>query len=278
MQIFALDDADTRITASSASRSKNYFCLECQGIVRLRGGIHRQLHFYHLNPTLHCRQNGKTPTHLAIQIAIQQMLPPGEAFLEERFPLIKRIADIAWPAQKLIFEIQCSPILAEEVAGRTADYASIGYQVVWILHDRRFNRYRLSAAEQFLKHFPHYYTNFTGRKSGIIYDQYAYDVQGRREYKSRPLPIHLRLFSPDQHISDGLAALSRTAEWIEERLNYWQISFEGDLFHRLSLGGLPASFFLKRSPLELPLWQRCKKGALLPYRLILAFMLDKTSS
>ena len=50
-----------------------------------------------------------------------------------------------------MFEIQCSPITAREIEERNSDYQSLGYQVIWILHDSLYNKGRLTAAEYFLQ-------------------------------------------------------------------------------------------------------------------------------
>ena len=106
-------------------------------------------------------------THLRIQQEILQSLP--EALLEKRFPEIGRIADVLWEEKKIVFEVQFSPIHPIEARERTRDYALIGYQVVWILHENMFNPLRPTPFQDFLKHFVHFYTNIDDLLGGEIY-------------------------------------------------------------------------------------------------------------
>ncbi len=125
-------------------------------------------------------------THLRIQKQIQALLPPNEAFLERRFPQIGRIADLVWEPRKLIFEVQCSPITLKEVKQRKKDYESCGYRLIWILHDKRFNRRWPTPAEIFLREGACYFTNGTH-----FYDQEEIIKGRQRTMRGTPLPISL---------------------------------------------------------------------------------------
>ncbi len=184
MHLYALDENGHSIEASIASKQYNYKCMECFGPVRVRSGLIRQPHFFHLERPENCRQHGKSLEHLTIQLHLQQALPPGDAILEMRFPSINRIADVAWLSQKLVFEVQCSPISPLEIQERTFQYAKVGYQVVWIFHDQQFNRNRKSGAEGVCRK-PYYYTNMTGEGDGFIYDQM------KKKFKGVKYPIDL---------------------------------------------------------------------------------------
>src|SRR5262249_33589089 len=127
-------------------------------------------HFYHTDSKRTCRLKGKTEKHLQTQKWLQNSLPHGESSLEYPFPSIGRIADVAWHPKKIVFEVQCSPITPHEVEARNRDYASIGYQVIWILHDVRYKQRWESAAEVFLRDHPHYYTNIDENGEGCVYD------------------------------------------------------------------------------------------------------------
>lgn len=231
MHLYARDIAGTVVFAEHGVKQKDYFCLECQGPVRLRKGMHRQSHFYHLESHRVCQLNGKSMTHIQIQYYLQTLFSLDECFLEHRFPEINRIADVVWQTHRLVFEIQCSPISAQEIEARNRDYCSIGYQVVWILHDKRFNQWRLSAAENYLKQFPHYYTNIDAEGEGIVYDQYSLISRGIRKGHLRPLAISVNQpFFP------------KPAEWekinakipgvLLERIEHWPLFFSGDLLSR----------------------------------------------
>jgi hypothetical protein len=75
-------------------------------------------------------------THQTLQQRLCQRYP----FLQKErpFPDLCRIADLVWEERKLIFEIQCSPILRQEAEKRVRDYAMKGYTVIWLVIDRSF--------------------------------------------------------------------------------------------------------------------------------------------
>lgn len=220
--MFASDDSGQLIAARLAKKQTDYSCLECRGPVRLRKGKHRQPHFFHLSHNRLCRQSGKSQIHLCIQQHLQEILPHDEVILECRFPKISRIADVVWLRRRLVFEVQCSPISQEEVLARNRDYKSEGFQVVWILHERRFNQWRMTAAEEALQKSPCYFTNFTAAGKGIIYDQASKVHGGRRRRLSPCLKVDL---------SVPQAVLKRKTPYplVNQRLDSWPVSFQGDL-------------------------------------------------
>lgn len=211
MHLLARHPKGNSIPAWEAEKGTDYFCLECGDPVRLRSGMHRQSHFYHTKPRLNCRQSGKSITHLQIQLALSYLLP--KSALEVPFPSIRRIADVVWEEKNLIFEVQCSPIQAEEVIARNRDYASLGFQVVWILHDQCFNQRRLTAAEKALASHAHYFTDFTANGEGIFYDQLSHDHRGIRKVVIPHLPVFLhKLVTPHHSFRKS-----------------WGICFQGDV-------------------------------------------------
>lgn len=257
MQLFALDSEKKLVFAEHAAKQQNYFCVECETIVRVRSGPHRQTHYYHLAPSPDCRQNGKSMAHLQTQLFLFDLFPENDVQLEMRFPEINRIADVVWLPHKLIFEVQCSPITAAEVLERNRDYKSLGYTVVWLFHDSRFNQWRMSAAEQAVRNAPHYFTNINAEGEGFIYDQFDVEHQGIRKHKSHKLcvGIHEPHFlksnkdkegdEKDKEVSDNVwhkkdrqkhdkqntdktqsGAMPRL---IEARFQLWPFHFSGDL-------------------------------------------------
>lgn len=223
MQIYAYDAQGTLTGTMEADRRALYSCPECAAPLRLRRGPLRKSHFYHVKQTP-CRQSGKSLTHLNIQYALQKQLLPETIYLEHRFPEIGRIADLFWPAQKLIFEVQVSPISAAEVKARNRDYHQIGFQVVWILHDRQFNRTQLTAAEAHLRFSPHYFTDMNGFGKGIFYDQYAKIHLRRRVVRGFHHPVSFLQPTP--------VDLKQLPRHFPEERRRWKISFKGDLFHQ----------------------------------------------
>jgi hypothetical protein len=170
--------------------------------------------------------------HTRIQLALARALPTAQ--LERRFPSIGRIADVTWPAQRLIFEIQCSPIDPIEVVSRCHDYLSLNWQPIWILSDALYNQPRLSQVEWALQPHPHYYCSAL---DGTIYDQFQTVHRGQR-HRGPPLPISpcIPVWSPAP--ASPLHALQRRSAW--------PLYFEGDLTHRIAVATLPLADLLQQ--------------------------------
>lgn len=279
MQLFAYDKDLRLIAANQALRQHDYFCLECRKVVHKRGGIHRQDHFYHIEPVRSCRQNGKSLTHLQIQLTIQQLLTEKQAAMEYRFEKIGRIADVAWLSQKIVFEIQCSPITAEEVVSRNRDYASIGYQVIWVLHDTRFNQQKLTAAELILFDLPHYFTNIDDDGKGIIYDQYAVISKGMRYQTFSPMPINVIKRKAIPHYLKNVKLPALLNNRAKKHSHY----FEEDLIdhyltHGLSpdmLKALKAERSMKQEVSRHPFSHFIQKWIVRPYFLLFQICLER---
>ncbi len=122
--------------------------------------------------------------HLIIQKLLMRALPGS--VLEHPFPPIGRIADFVYFPKKLIFEVQCSPIDLYEVRKRNEDYASLGFTVIWILHDRIFNKGILPPAEFYLRQNLAYYTSINQFGQGFFYDQLDFFRGLKRVYRSSP--------------------------------------------------------------------------------------------
>ena len=169
----------------------------------------------------------KSRTHNALQRHIVNLLWQFPVEIEKRFSTIDRIADVVWEEKKLIFEIQCSPMSRQEMLERTDAYRSIGYQVVWILHERSYNQFRLTALEGSILDIPHYFSNFAPGGEGIIYDQCCFISKGARVKTFRRIPIDLsrpELITDSMRIKNG----PRLQE-VDRRLHVWPIYFENDL-------------------------------------------------
>lgn len=191
MQLIAKRKDGLSITATEGQRGERYLCPSCGGELLLRGGHHRQLHFYHPKRSPHCLHEGKGMAHLQAQLRIQALLPPGEGVLEHPFTSIGRIADLYWAAESIVFEVQYSPISAQEVEERHRDYTSLGLHLVWLLSDRRFNRWRCSAGELALLRQNHYFTSIDERGVGEFYDQKSRVEKGIRRGRSQRRSIDL---------------------------------------------------------------------------------------
>lgn len=286
MQLCALDSNDKLIYAAQAVKQHDYFCLECRQKVRKRSGIHRQAHFYHLQPNQACRLHAKGMVHLMVQNTLKEILPEGEVQLEYRFDGIGRIADVAWLPRRLIFEVQCSPITAEEVAARNAAYASAGFQVVWILHDARYNQKRLSAAEDVLRLHPHYFTNMDEAGQGMIYDHFSLIDKGMRTHRLPRMAIDPA--SPREKFNGVLFEGHPRA--LRERAEAWHMGFVGDCLSRCLLNEEALVELLKGifeqevkvdeiDFLSTGLWEALQRGwgrfILAPYRAIFRLLLER---
>ncbi|MFS8564360.1 MAG: hypothetical protein LVR00_08700 [Rhabdochlamydiaceae bacterium] len=230
MQLYALHK-QVPILAQAASKKQHYQCPECASLVQVRGGPHRQLHYFHVRKNRHCRQHSKSIAHLKIQLHLKSLIP--EVTLEKSFPAIGRIADVAWEERKIVFEIQCSPISKEEVESRCRDYEKAGYTPVWILYAKRFNKRNLTAAESFLRKRPCFFAD--GFK---IYDQFEIIHRGKEFLRGPPLVVLLN--QPLSKIP------SLTSPPLAVSVRAWPISFQGDLLHRLSEGTLPHLKYLEK--------------------------------
>ena len=188
MQLFAFEHTHL-VSSTNAVKGKDYLCPECAQTLRVRKGDIRCAHFYHLRLSPTCRQSGKSVIHLQTQLYVASQFPKKEVFLEKPFPSIRRIADVVW--NRIIFEIQCSPISLEEIRGRYKDYESLGYALIWIFHTKTFNRIILSAAENYARKKRAFYTNIDRNGNGFIFHQKEKLVRGQRKILSPPIRIEL---------------------------------------------------------------------------------------
>lgn len=230
MPLYAYDESGEPIYASDAEERQSYTCCYCQTKVRVRKGLSRIPHYYHLNLPASCRLQGKSQDHLFAQLALVKLLPAKEAVIEKTFPTLLRVADVVWEARKIIFEIQCSPISEQEAQQRVIDYAKNGYQIVWILDDRVFNRRIVRPGERWVRYRTCYYATLRGRPFPFFYDQFEFFSEERRIKKGYAL--HIRLDKPQT-----LSELSWDKEAIPNQVirKTAPLYFEGDLVHKAVL-------------------------------------------
>jgi competence protein CoiA len=240
MPLYAYD-ASILVYAADGIETKKYRCCECQGLVKVRKGRFRIPHFYHLFQSPSCRLYSKSQDHLLTQLAIQRLLPAGETALEKPFPEIGRRADLIWDRPKLAFEIQCSLISPLEIKQRILDYATVGYQVVWILDDRIFNRKKCSTAEQLIRLTPSYYATMSKQTFPIFYDQFEIINKNVRVKKGRKLKVHLQRPYPVPLRDWPKKQFPRQ---IINKVANTSVFFHGDLLHKALLAkSVPALAF-----------------------------------
>ncbi|HSW72853.1 MAG TPA: competence protein CoiA family protein [Chlamydiales bacterium] len=190
MQIYALGDKGN-LAIHEAVKGEDYLCPGCGEVVRARKGKIKQPHFYHIKKNRVCREANKSLAHLQMQEYLLKTLPKNEAEMEHTFPQIQRIADVFWKEQKIVFEIQCSPISIEEAQKRNLDYGSLGLTVIWLLHDRIFNKKKCKESELFLRKEGAYY--FSLWKEVRIYDQWERLKGAFRVFRGMPLQVAIHL-------------------------------------------------------------------------------------
>lgn len=226
MALFAWDQ-EGLIDAWDAERGGRYWCLECGAPVKVRRGKYRFPHFYHLQISRRCHLYSKSEDHLLLQLQLQRHLPDGETAIERPFLEINRVADLAWEKKKIIFEIQCSSLLLPEAEARTREYKTAGYQVVWLLDDRIFNKRQLRPAEAFLRTHSAYFFSFRRHGSSLYYDQFEILINQRRLKKGGRLFINPRRVLPLS--TPPSFDLPRQ---IFNRLSKCSYFFHGDLLYR----------------------------------------------
>ena len=168
-------------------------------------------------------KKNKTATHQAIQDKIESFFPPLSCRQELPFPTIRRVADIVHLQQKLVFEVQYSPISLQELQNRQRDYYSQGYYVIWILHDHTFNQSQLSPAENYLLHFPHYFTNIDTNGEGVIYDQPSII-----EEQSRRIRLPQKVVNFTYNFSVFPKEQTKLPEYFQKRFKFFNIYFKDD--------------------------------------------------
>lgn len=224
MQWIALDD-ERAVFAAEADKRARYRCPECNAYVRVRSGPHRQPHFYHVRASKPCRQQQKSEEHLGLQFHLAKEC--GDARMERPFPEVGRIADVAWEKERIVFEVQCSPISLTEAQERTRDYRSQGWRLIWILSDKRFNRRKLTAAEHYLRQQTCYFASWN-RQRTILYDQWDIVADFQRVYKGAPIPVQPSRIAPLPR-----PILQHLPRCVQERLAQWPLHLEGDALSHL---------------------------------------------
>lgn len=227
MAFFAVED-DEMIEAWDADPKGIYWCLECFAPVKVRRGKNRFPHFYHIASAPSCRLYSKSEDHLLIQLQLQKSLPQGESHMERPISEISRVSDLLWEKEKVAFEIQCSTIFEPEAASRMKEYRTAGFEVVWILDDRIFNKRQLRPAEEFLRCYPCYFATVSRTAPVIFYDQFEIFLEKKRIKKGKPQSLDF------QKIRSIL-----NPQWpkilprqIEKRIPHCNRYFKGDLIDR----------------------------------------------
>jgi hypothetical protein len=128
--------------------------------------------------------------HLMVQFKIRKLLDKTDVFLEHYFK--NHRADVYWQSEKIVFEVQCSPISLKEAKKRSKDFEDLNIHLVWILHQKTFNKIHMSPSEEYLvKNKTVFYTNISQNGEGIIFDQEHALCFDQRVVKSPPVEIDI---------------------------------------------------------------------------------------
>ena len=254
MPLYALDDDSRIVAAPDATSWRRYRCLECNGRLQKRAGAQRQAHFYHLQTIQHCRLHSRSIDHMILQTHLHHLNPA--LVIERPFEKILRIADLCWDEKKLVFEIQCSPIGIKEVEERIKDYAREGYELVWLLDNRLYNRRILRSAETLLRQHACYYFSLS---KTTIFDQFEVLSDTSRLAKGPPLPVDL--FQPVFFPSSLPPILTRQLKNRQAGRFFAGDLFDRSLRHTVYLERLieHEAMILSRQPIERKMSFKVKK-------------------
>lgn len=234
MQRFATLTTGERIDAADALHQVDYCCPECGGVVRLRRGEERAAHFFHRDEGKACHIRHKVGLHQAVQSHLLALLGPASCTCECPFKEISRVADLAFHPQKIVFEVQVSPINPEEAQRRTLDYWGIGWHVIWLLHAATYGKRSASPFEKILVPIPHYFTDI-GYRGGKIWDELS-AVRGSKRYWYHLPPLRKTIDDlaieivriPQRHLS--ISSFPTTAtRCTQMRRAVWSCHFVGDI-------------------------------------------------
>jgi hypothetical protein len=202
-----------------------------------------------------CRADETMP-EWAGEEARRDLAPKGRFYGAHEFcNCLSRVADACWMEEKIVFEVQCSPITLQEAKTRCEDYLKLGFTPVWILHDRRYNRFRLTPAEEYLR--SQTTTFYTDGRS--IYDQFDVCQNSRRVFCGPKILVNPAL--PQKKTLEPL--FSRN----------WPLSFHGDLFHRINPQQLEHFKKIQKSYQKQRLWTMWKRA----YRFLLYRLLEQST-
>jgi hypothetical protein len=125
-----------------------------------------------------------------VQLQIKKLINQADVILE--YPFKNRRADVFWKSKNIVFEVQISPISLKEVIKRSKDFEEIGIHLVWILHQKTFNKKHITPSEEYLlNNKTVFYTNISQSGEGIIFDQEQAISFTTRVLKSPPVEIDI---------------------------------------------------------------------------------------
>ncbi|MDU9417280.1 competence protein CoiA family protein [Staphylococcus lloydii] len=132
--LYGKNKQGTVVHAANASKDCNYYCPLCCQKLMLKRGKYKCAHFAHHE--INCTYKEESYIHYQAKYRLGQsskdlgMTVQIEPYLKE----CHQIPDILIN-NKIILEIQCSPITVQQLQTRTSAYNNLGYIVIWIIKD-----------------------------------------------------------------------------------------------------------------------------------------------
>jgi competence protein CoiA len=120
--------------AANATKDCNYYCPLCCQKLMLKQGKYKRAHFAH--GKISCAHKEESYVHYQAKYSLGRAIKDlgMDVQIEPYLKACHQIPDILIN-NKIILEIQCSPITVAQLQTRTGDYNKLGYLVIWIIED-----------------------------------------------------------------------------------------------------------------------------------------------
>ncbi|MFC4772246.1 competence protein CoiA [Enterococcus hermanniensis] len=199
--LFAFTKEKQLVDASGADARKTYYCPDCGSVLIRKAGKLLIPHFAHTaNENCQGMSEGETAEHLNLKKIFYQWGRQDDQHwkLEEPLKDLPQRPDLL--NQKLVVEIQCSPLKTSRLEERVSGYRQMGYQDWWLLGRKLCPDKKFTALQkQFCSFSKARGVHLWGIKAGTITlfyhiyqrDQhYHYSKKSWPKY-SEPLPMIL---------------------------------------------------------------------------------------
>ena len=130
------------IALSEVLFGQSYSCPNCQKELKIRNGKQGKKHFYHIP----IDKTNESKIHLSAKEGLlfwlKENVPNGNWGAERYIKKIKARPDISGriKGKPVIFEIQHSPLTANELNRRTLKYSELGIYTIWVIPEEEFKR------------------------------------------------------------------------------------------------------------------------------------------
>lgn len=142
-------------TLDGLPEGDDFYCPACSGRLILKKGRHIRPHFSHrsLQGCHFCHEN-ESEEHLNLKASLYASLSRTEEVVVESYlPRIGQTADLM-VNQRLVLEVQCSPLSQERLRERTLTYQTEGISVIWLLGEKLWLKHqRLNKCQRDFLYF-----------------------------------------------------------------------------------------------------------------------------